>query len=574
MLINPDVIEPTIGYLDEWIYYGYSKHYSDPTFYSTDYKISRLPWILFLFGMRNAIPLEALNFAIHFIIIIPTLFFVLINAKKILGLYPSIVIGIFFALNPFLISNGGAYYNNTLSGLFYAISFYYVTELSKENFNSTVKWVLLGIFIGLLLHTNIMFVNTLPIFIFQIYFLSNSEEFLFASWVKRTLYIFFGFIAISAVLGAVNKLFGRDFLFFLPIMKMAFTFVIDSTNQKSWWVPFEWQWYSRSTQVAGFMAIAFFSIAAIFLSRKYNGRRLYRSIEFGLIFQYIFTLTIWHIWQFIGQTSFYPFIYFAYPLIIPSIFSLGAAFSLLEKSTLDNFSIRIMGISLIFVPVIFYLINKFEYISIWIISYFSFLGKFSILSPFLLLLFAIYFLRNKYKASIVVLLIAIISGFTLQYSVADIYDNQYPKSPKCHSPHANFELMEAAQQKVSEIIKTSNVYVWFDREEKNEFGGCQGEFSLNNFAMSFGQTGFHYLDSPWPEMPAIEDVSFQQIKNTYLQNPTNPIVIIGFSLVNADFNKRFTKMLGLNNLPIKNEQIFELKNTYVPLKLNVITIGN
>jgi simple sugar transport system permease protein len=63
------------------------------------------------------------------------------------GLIPTCFVGIFFALYPFLVSNGGAYYNNSLSGFFYAVTFYLVTDLAQRKRFCWLRWVILGVFI-------------------------------------------------------------------------------------------------------------------------------------------------------------------------------------------------------------------------------------------------------------------------------------------------------------------------------------------------------------------------------------------------------------------------------------------
>lgn len=561
-LINSNSVEPTIGYLDEWIYYGYSRHYDDPSFLSNDYKISRLPWILYLYGMRSIFPIEVLNLMIQLCMLIPTLFFVLITSRRMFGLIPTCFVGIFFALYPFLVSNGGAYYNNSLSGFFYAVTFYLVTDLAQRKRFCWLRWIILGVFIGLLLHTNIMFINLTPLLLFQYYFVSVNKLDFLNFWFKKLMFLILGALLITAILGATNKYFGRDFFFYLPIFKMAFSYVADSAKQKEWWLPFQWEWYSNATYLVELLGVAAYSILALVLGLKI--RKIYSNapIEFGLIFQFIFVLVLWHIWQMIGQTSFYPFDYFAYPLIIPAIYSFGAATALvLHISSIKN---KVLVVAISLSCILFYLTLRIEFISGSIIYFFSYFGKFTIVILFIFILISNLILKNDNKPVVLMGLLGLTSAIVVAYS--GHATNYLNEKTVCKTRQSNFKIMETIQERINSSNKTSHVYVWFDKNEKNTLQGCAGELNSYNFAMSLGQTGFSYINSPWNGMPEIETLDMKEILSKVGKYPQT---IITISLENDNFNDSFKRLLEGKSIAIKKQEYFEVVGEYNKVYLNL-----
>ena len=166
VLLNRNWIYARYFNIDEWMYVGYGYHYLDPTFYATNYKISRLPWVLLEALIRGALPplvsswilalgvLALGNIALYFAL------------KTPLGRLPALFAGIFIAGLTFMHANGGPDYHNTLAGAFYCLAMLFCARSARQA-SISGDVVFLGVFTALSIHTNPVFTNLAPILVAQ-----------------------------------------------------------------------------------------------------------------------------------------------------------------------------------------------------------------------------------------------------------------------------------------------------------------------------------------------------------------------------------------------------------------------
>ena len=166
LLSNENWLYPKYSLIDEWIYVGYGYDYLDPTFYSTNYKISRLPWVLLEAIVRGSLPPIAASWILTVGILSLGNIALYFALKITFGRFPALFACIFIAAFTFMHANGGADYHNTLAGALYCLSMLFCARCAQAWFASR-DLVFFGASIALTIHTNPVFLNLVPILVAQ-----------------------------------------------------------------------------------------------------------------------------------------------------------------------------------------------------------------------------------------------------------------------------------------------------------------------------------------------------------------------------------------------------------------------
>ena len=331
---NDTWLYPTIGWLDEWFYVGYGINYSDPEFLPGYYKISRLPWVLVEVMARNLFsPVTASWLMVLGCLTVGNVAFYA-AIREALGRPPALLAAVFLAAFTPVHASGGADYHNTLAGPLYCVSLLLSTRAARSP-GVTFDAFLSGVAIALMLHTNILFVNFLPIltlhYSVSYYARHNAIPPLFRSIGLTTV----GAIAITVVLGVINAAVGRKFGFYEPILRLVTSFVADSSHQASWWHPWHTGWYWHiaylGTYLAGMGAAAGCLVMAL---RKWRAGGQYLQIA-AFSAAFLYTAILWLIWQCLGHTAL-DWAYFAYPLAFPFAGLVAAAIALFAPPALER----------------------------------------------------------------------------------------------------------------------------------------------------------------------------------------------------------------------------------------------
>jgi len=313
---NDSWIYSQIGWLDPWTYVGFGYSYDHPRFDADDYKIARLPWILAEYYTRHWLNPVASQYALQLGSLFLQGWFFYLAAALLFGPIPALIGATFLLTLPFIHGPGGADYNFTPSGTLYALSFYVLTGAARSS--SCMLAVLFGICLGLLLHTNFIYINLLVCL--AVHFLSlrcGAAKLMRAqSIISFGAFTALGLFAVTATLCLVNWSYGRQWLFFLNLAKMAARYLADSSRQTPWWLPWRSEWYSQEAYVGVLAAGLIGAAAAMVLAWSKRVEPATRSTIINLTSQYVIACAIWIFWQTAGHTALQP-VYFAYPLWIP-----------------------------------------------------------------------------------------------------------------------------------------------------------------------------------------------------------------------------------------------------------------
>ena len=339
LLINNTWIYAKYANLDEWTYVGYGYDYLDPTFLATNYKISRLPWVLLEALVRGAFPplisswilafgvLALGNIALYFALRIP------------FGRLPALFAGIFIAGLTFMHANGGADYHNTLAGAFYCFAMLFSARCARQQF-SPRDLVFFGASIGLSIHTNPVFINLAPILVAQYLLLYHWQYKEFPPLVPAALSATFGAVAVTLLLGFVNFSLGRQFLFFSEQLKLVSSFIADRSQQKQWWEPWSSFWFLNFPYMGLFFAGTLLSITTLAIAAPRWSRSPRHAHASLYSAAYLCAILIWVFWQSMGQTAFEPS-YFAYPLGFPLAGAFAATLAMVVTTEMGPLALTI-----------------------------------------------------------------------------------------------------------------------------------------------------------------------------------------------------------------------------------------
>ncbi len=524
VLQNSSWIFPNIHNIDEWIYFGYIWNYLDPHFYVGQYKISRLPWILLLVISNKLFSLTTAQYITQ----LGTLYLAISTAfrtsAKLLGLAPAIITGTFLAFYPMFHGSGGADYNNTLAGPLYLLSYYVLTKISLQKSTRDRDWLTLGLLLALTIHTNIIFVNLLFILPFHYVLLSGGWPSARQTLVRKVAATCIGGLLTTVVLGLINYSVGREFLFFMPQIDLAGSFVLDSAKQKTWWYPFHANWYFGSPYTGPLFMLFLIGLVAILRCYIKKGKGCFIRFDVGLILQFSFLFLLWHVWQLAGQTALQPS-YFAYPLIVPAAFSLGAIISII-RIDFPNDSGNL------YLPALLGIIIGLIGFST-IINDLSFLYRISLTPSFLINLTFIpitilpWLFRDLKLATIIgILLLGVGSG-----SVT-ITGYQYPsyQAIRCPVRSITTNAMATLKDKILQITHSPSIYVWFDYSVLHRdtcktprllraLGVDRTQYELSNtrpttssdFGLNLSNTGYQNLADPSGKMPPLNLINFARV---------------------------------------------------------------
>jgi hypothetical protein len=323
LLLNQNWIYPKYSNLDEWMYVGLGYNYFDPAFYTTNYKISRLPWVLMEAIVRGSFPplvsswilafgvLALGNIALYFALKIP------------FGRFPALFACIFIAGFTFMYANGGADYHNTLAGAFYCLAMLFCARCAHQRLPLR-DLAFFGASIALSIHTNPLFVNLAPILFAQYLMCYRADHLNFPPLISAVFLAAVGAVGVTFLLGFINMSLGRQFLFFDQQFRLLSSFIADSSLQKPWWEPWSSYWFLDMQYLGALFAGTLLSVTTIFIAAplKSVSARYANSIIFSAA--YLCGVLIWVFWQSIGQTALQPR-YFAFPLGFPLSGAVGAA---------------------------------------------------------------------------------------------------------------------------------------------------------------------------------------------------------------------------------------------------------
>jgi len=476
------------GWLDPWTYVGFGYEYANPLFLPGHYKMSRLPWVLAEFSVRQLFNVVAAQYVLQLGALFIEGAFFFLAIKRLLGSVSAVVSAAFlltvtFAHGP-AHSSGGADYHTALSGPLFACSFYFLTRAAESG--SVITSFLFGAVIGMTVHTNPLYLNfgaALTIHCVSIWIEQRRT-----GWISLLLKLVAiataGALSITLVLCIVNWLDGREFLFFLPQIAYTKFYLLDRTQTAHWWKSWENGWYWDSEYLAlicaGFIVATVLPLVAAYFSMDRKVRIYIQSLSF----QYLILALIWIAWQTFGRDALQPG-YFAYPLWIP-LAGVVACLIALHGDRIDAFNIFLVcGTSVI--------AFAFPY---------SFYGDLARVIAFLptvpfekvfvtfLIIFSAAIILARRRGGIYILALLLGIGNALSAEYPEFYSRE-----GCTASRDGQVVITSIHKYLASLDPTfTRVLLWAARDEEESLTPC-ANMPTRFFADSTAFTGFRHLVS-------------------------------------------------------------------------------
>jgi hypothetical protein len=322
-LCNTEWLYSPAGTIDPWVSLGYALNYSDPTFWDDYYKISRLPWILLLYAAYHLLPPTAANHITHLGVFIATLIPFYLAMCRLVGGQGALIAGLLLSVYTHVHGSYGWDYHNAIAGAFYSWGYYFLTVGWQQSPKQDAKALFIaGVFIGLLLHTNVFFLLFAPLMLLHACSLRNGIR--MSELLQTLILTSVGVTAVTVTLCLINWSVGRQFLFFKPIMVTLISFARDVSEQKPWWHPWSASWVGEALYLSFTIGILCASCVAIIIRVVGKVEKSEtQKISYSIYMQFYLALTIWIVGQTAGHT-FLDYSHFAYPLIFPAFAAFAA----------------------------------------------------------------------------------------------------------------------------------------------------------------------------------------------------------------------------------------------------------
>jgi len=297
-----------LGGLDNWSYVGYGKHYTDCEYRAGLYKSCRVPWIWWEAAVRNLFPGEPGSRAVCFSLLFTWGAGWYLFARQMGSVWVAAGLSLFAVLYVPSHGSGGWDYHNGASGVFWVLALAQAVWIRNRATGRPGAWLLLGGWLGLAVHTNIILLNTAPLFLVLLWPEFRRKD--GPGFVRGIGWILAGFVGLTFVLGAINVAIGRRPFFYWKILQTAFVFVEDTSHNKPLYEPLGAPWTLRAHYLALPAAAALFSVVSFF-RRSAAPTRIFCGFH-------LFLTALWIYWHMKGVTAL-NIDYIAYPLVLSSL---------------------------------------------------------------------------------------------------------------------------------------------------------------------------------------------------------------------------------------------------------------
>jgi hypothetical protein len=535
---NDNWLYSSIGHLDTWYYVAYGLYWSDPTFLTGDYKASRLPWVLYeflhyrLLGPEIAVPVIQLGCYLWLLIgnyvFTRRLFDPLVSSLTSVGL----------VLWTHIHANAGADYHNTLCGPLFVWCAYATIRPMQER--AAAPWFMIagGLYLALVV-TNPHYLNLSPALVILGLFPWLQRQRDYRYLLMCCFWVVFGAAVTFLMLGLVNLLDGRRFLFIEQLVSMTKFLVFQGGNR--WWKGWDWWILDIGSvhlgSIAAMLIIAGSELALLFRLRRWDSTNRGAALLHTI---YIFHVLLWIIWQSAGQTTL-DYDYFAYPLWVPWFWSLAAVLAVRVPHLNARLSHVVSGFAIITLAVLAVVSllygSSLHALALRQFHYTLFQAGLAMIAFYLLLV-----------GTSIIRAGAIVATFVVVFPLVNLLSEgaSWYGPTACRYGRDGFRSVINASQFISRSVAIhENALLWFDETEAmpNQ-PHCPRNIGYNLFGyllVGFGTLG------PWWPMKPIEAIPADAIQKA--ADPRYVVAIVTSAPSNVEkLSKRFAEQGILVNL--------------------------
>jgi hypothetical protein len=317
------------GNLDSSVYLGYFWHYPEHLWVFDDnsnYKISRLPWILPGFVAHSmAGPIAASYVLAYLSLTTGALALYLLVKESFDDSGSAAVVGVAWACCTWAHGNGGWNYQVLIAAGYYLLACWLMVRAARAP--SRGPALMAGVLLAAAIHTHLFFVAFVPLVAMMFAAaVPHDEARLFSRSVRAGMLVIAGGLALTMVLGAINGATGGDWLFFVPQVEQALK--LARPDQEYWWRGNVEQWLPTARYLVIPLALLIAGLTVPLSNHRNRGRRL--SLTFVALAWV--SLGIMCFFQFVRrQTALEPS-YMAFALYPHAFACLGAVLSVPQRT--------------------------------------------------------------------------------------------------------------------------------------------------------------------------------------------------------------------------------------------------
>jgi len=537
-----------LGWIDPFFYIGYGQNYSDSSYLTGHYKISRLPWVLVQFAYRSIFNTDIVSYILHFSVYALASYFIFKIAQKIAGNLSAFMIAILTPIFLYTYCGGADYQNNFSAVLFLGLILHIINGTNTNKDTHGNFFLITGILYALVIHTNILL--SLDALVYGIAFYSaikiQRDEKIFDNVSRKLIFTIGGFLLCTLILCLINNSIGRHFSFMKPLWK--FMSETNPGRNTDYWIPLK-NFIWNSKYLTYFISLFCYSI---FLTSYLFFKKLHKKniLIFLLNLAFIFTIFEAFVTQTAGLNNL-QMTYFAFIILVPFLLTLSANLGLvLNSNNNPNISIKKIFILAISGAIFLLILMLNKALSI---PQSTFLNLTSI---WLLFFFITFSLRNKigFSAAFVFIYFTI-AAYTFQNSIN--YDKNSPVcNPKKSISDAYTEFDNHVKKYKSDFSRNSsgNIFVWANKEQNINYNtNCsQNSTPLTQAAVSitvafagsahrlddiFANGGMNKINDLWQTKTSLAD-----LKEHFLAYTATPRVLVLISYDDNDVLKMIAKM--------------------------------
>lgn len=316
LLPNRDWLFTHEGWLDPWHYVGFFREYWNPDFAPGAYKLARLPWILSGMVFTKLLPVAAAAYALHLTFFCATVLAMFVGMRWLFQRTTlAAIVALCFGFYTHAHGSGGWDYHNTGAAAFYVGTFMVLASKAAVS-GHPAALAIAGALAALAVHTNITFVNFLPVLGFVHLRTAQGRGITLTTRNAghRLIVMALGAVGVTIALGAVNLLAGREFLFFKVLFDIVVRYVSNPENQAKYRPAAGW--FYTAAHLA--LPAAMFVVGSLALVWRRGPLTSDERLARVLIGQFLVMSIVWIGWHFAGQTAL-DWSYFAFALV-PSCF--------------------------------------------------------------------------------------------------------------------------------------------------------------------------------------------------------------------------------------------------------------
>jgi hypothetical protein len=551
LLFNRDWMFTTEGYLDPWHYVGLFREYLNPSYSPGAYKLARLPWVLAGFVAHHLFSPVPAAYVLH------GSFLIITSLALFAGLYAlfgrvslAAVVATMLGFYTHAHGSGGWDYHNTAAGAFYLLTFM-LLALPGSLSGRRLWLVAAGAAAALAIHSNITLVNFLPALIFVHLQTVRVNA---GQWpgprrlLTRFAWSALGALLITAALGLINLLAGREFFFFAVLARITAQYVSDPRLVQGWWAKPGWELTAIHLALpAAVFLLAAASLAIHWRSTRHGPQRIARS----LLLQFLIMSLVWIGWEKAGELAL-SWNYFAYPLIPSCFVAIGGLLAIGWPDTLDRhwFAATFVTAALALLFLVGLADSSLETLRLSVATKIAAVG-----CVVFVVGLAAYVVRPTVVSAVVAILV-----FAVGNRFVSTGPSAYLARDPCKIQEAVYSAIVETASAMGALDSTyTRVRTWFDQQEEIH-PTSQCVVNLGSMSGSISTMGFfEYVTTPWP-MPKVDAVPDMAVHSVASSNAI--LAIITAKPENLDAWTRRMARMNLEHREIASIPIRLLDSTF------------